>query len=726
MKYNSKKPFSAGRAFLIGASVAALLSAVPAHAIQADADPGNPEEAAQAPADEEAAAGGFDDIIVTAQRRSENLQSVPTAISAFSGDQLATAGISNTRDLQLVTPSLAFVQTSFSPQPTIRGIGTRGTNAGDEQVVPIYLDGVYQPFIAGSIFELTNVERVEVLKGPQGTLLGRNATGGAINIITPAPSFDPTAIVKLSYGSFNEVDAAAYVSAGTGPVAASIDARYLRNDGYTRELTTGSRIASVRSASVRGKLLLQAGENTDITIAASYSDRDDNSGISVYPFLGNASARNAVPSTPLPTEERTVVLTFKPELNIRQYAASATLVHRFGGVTLTSITGYSDNLLYYLADVDMTRAAAARQEVTQYDKAWTQDIYLASDNSGPFSWIVGGFYMHDDAGFDPRNLNGGLIYTTLKTDAYAIYAQGAYELTDQLTLTAGGRYSYDKKSATAGDGITTRLPLTKATFENFDPSVTLDYAFTPRTKAYVKYASAFKSGLFNANIFSPTPVQPEHARSFEAGLKTDPLDWLRLNIAAYYTKYTDLQLSARDPVNASVYLQNAASGRIYGFEADTVIRLGEGLNLRGGVSVLNARYNDFQRAATFIRNPATVGGNTPVVIDASGFKLVRVPFFTGTAALDYTVPVGSGEITASANVYYNGGFNWSISGRLKQPEYAMVGAQITYKDGPFSIGAFVKNLTNVQRNISLIDSTLGDQAAWGAPRTGGVRISFEY
>lgn len=693
-------------------------------ALDAPATATSPQTAPAAAPD---ASGGLGDIIVTAQRRSERLQDVPAAISAFSDDQLALSGVQSTRDLQIVTPSLTFVQASFAPQPTIRGIGTRNVNPGDEQVVPIYLDGVYQPFIVGGIFELNNVDRIEVLKGPQGTLLGRNATGGAINIITLAPSFSPEAELTASYGSFNERQLSGYVSAGTGPVAFSLTAQYLKDDGYVDEQITGRRIADVESLTVRGKILLKPTASTDITLAASYSNRDDTTSLAVYPFGGNTQSRQGNPNLVITTGDRQTRLNFFPSLTVSQNAVSANIVQRLGAVDLTSITGYSESTLDYRADVDGTTVPTTNQVVQQYGRTLSQELFLTSAGTGRFSWIVGGFYLDDRSGFSPRLSGTTITNTRATTKAYAAYAQGTYAITDALNATVGGRYSSDRKCASADNGIGTRfLPRTCETWDSFDPSATLDYKVDEDTKVYLRYAQAFKSGVFNAAAFSAMPVTPEKVRSYELGMKSDPAPWIRLNLAGFYTDYDNIQVNTRDPITTAVILQNAASARIYGVEGDLFLRPAERFNVRLSVSTIDAKYIEYRNAQVF--TPRVGGGNVAQTIDASGQRLVRTPETTASIAADYTAPLLGGNLTVSGNVFYQGTLNWQVDGRLRQPDYAMVNAQIAWRspDDRYEVAVYGRNLTGVDEPLSLITSTVNDQASYMRPATVGVRVGAKF
>lgn len=673
----------------------------------------------------------LDEIIVTAQRRSERLQDVPAAISAFGGEQLDNAGVVNTRDLATVTPSLSFTLNSYAPQAAIRGIGTRGVNPGDEQVVPIYLDGVYQPFVVGALFELSNIERIEVLRGPQGTLLGRNATGGAINIITDAPQAGFSGNAAIGYGSFNERSANLYVTGGTDVVAGSLSLDYIQDDGYVYDLTNQRDFGSLDSFTARAKLQITPDEFTTVTLAATFADRYDDSSIANFALNGNSIARQGRPTLTYATGnyESSQDPGFAPRLTTDQKGLSATIVREFDAFTITSISGYQENRLSYDADVDMTPAPAFNLKSDQYDESFNQELFIASAGDGPFNWVAGLFYFNNSAGQDPRNLNGGLIFTDTHAEAWAAYVQGSYDFTDALTLTVGGRYSSDTKDAQARNGTNTQiLPYVEETWDSFNPSASLDYAVNDQTKVYLRYATAFKSGVFNATGFAANPVDPEQVKSWEIGIKSDPAPWIRTNFAAFTTQYDNIQIFARspDPNNASVILQNAATAEIKGVEGDVTLRPAPGLNVIVSASYLDAKYDEFPLAQSFVARPG--GGNTAIIIDASGNRLTRVPEFTGSFSVDYTVPAFGGEVTASGNLYYNGGFSWGVDDRLVQHAYTTVNAQLSWTpaDGRYKVALWGRNLTDSDHLLTVSSSVLGDQGAYSRPRTFGIRLSADF
>ncbi|CAN5418189.1 TonB-dependent receptor [soil metagenome] len=713
-------------ALLAGASIGAML------ALSSAANAQSMPTAPIAPVDAEPqSATALDEVVVTAQRRSERLQDVPAAISAFGGEQLENAGVVNTRDLATVTPSLSFTLNSYAPQAAIRGIGTRGVNPGDEQVVPIYLDGVYQPFVVGALFELSNIERIEVLRGPQGTLLGRNATGGAINIITEAPKPGFSGNAAVGYGSFNERSANLYVTGGTDQVSGSLSVDYIKDDGYVHDLTNDRDFGSLDSFTARAKLQFTPDDLTTITLAATYADRYDDSSIANFALNGNSIARQGRPTLTFATGnyESSQDPGFAPRLTTDQKGLSATIVRDFDAFSITSISGYQENRLSYDADIDMTPAVAFNLKSDQYDNSFNQELFITSAGDTRFKWVAGVFYFKNSAGQDPRNLNGGLIFTNTHAEAWAAYVQGSYDFTDALTLTLGGRYSDDTKDAMARNGTNTQvLPFVEKSWDSFNPSASLDYAVDDKTKVYLRYATAFKSGVFNATGFAATPVDPEQVKSWEIGIKSDPAPWIRTNFAAFTTQYDNIQIFARspDPNNASVILQNAASAQIKGIEGDVTLRPIPGLNVIVSASYLDATYDKFPLAQSFVARAG--GGNTAVIIDASGNRLTRVPEFTGSFSVDYTIPAFTGNLTASGNLYYNGGFSWGVDDRIVQGAYTTVNGQISWSpaDERYKIALWGRNLTDSDHLLTVSSSVLGDQGAYSRPRTFGVRLSTEF
>jgi len=697
-----------------------LASTAPAVAVagQADVDPARPAAVSDSVSST--------DIVVTANRRSERLQDVPASVSALTGDQLAQAGITSTRDLQFVTPSLNWVQQSYAPQPTIRGIGSRGVNPGDEQVVPMYIDGVLQPFLVGGLMELGSVERIEVLKGPQGTLLGRNAIGGAINIITRRPTVDPVAEIKIGYGSYDERSASLYLAGGQGPIAASLDLNYLKDDGFVREVNTGTRLANIDSFVARLKIVAELSDRDELTLTGGYASREDNTPLSLFPINGNTSARRLNPNIYI-AKWGEASHNFIPVVETEQKSASLSYSHDFGGFTFNSITGYSINTIFYDGDVDATTLNVYRLTVNQFQNTLTHDSYLVSNGSGPFSWIVGAFYFNDDSGFNPRADLLTRTYVDSSTNAYAFYGQASYELIDGLTFTAGARYSHDKKCMSVERSDGAMVPHSCKSWSSTDPSFTLDYRISEEAKVYVKYAQAFKAGVFNTTVVSPFPVDPESARSYEIGFKSDPASWLRVNLAGFYTDYTDIQVQTKAPGSTSIVLENAASARIIGVEGEMVIRASPQWNIRLSGSWLDAKYEEYLDAQAL--TPIPGGGNSTILINASGLWLPKVAEAAVSASTDYRFDLADGEVLLSGNAFYQGGYNWTIEGRITQPSYVTLNGQIAYRfgrDRQYEVALWGKNLSDTKFFFATSISNLSDAGAANRPRTFGVNVSAKF
>ena len=238
------------------------------------------------------ASDGLEELVVTAQRRSENLTNVPISVTALSGEQLTGAGVATTQDLTSVTPGLVWARSSFNSQPTIRGVGNRNAGPGDEPNVATFIDGVYQPQQSATLQELNSIERVEVLKGPQGTLFGRNATGGAVNIITRKPSFTPTGDIAGTYGRFNYRKGSAHLSGPiiAGKLAASVSGAMLKDDGYIRNVFLNTTQGEREAAVARAKILFTPSDAVEIQLNGLYSFSRDSISYSGQALGGNTQA----------------------------------------------------------------------------------------------------------------------------------------------------------------------------------------------------------------------------------------------------------------------------------------------------------------------------------------------------------------------------------------------------------------------------------------------------
>ena len=699
-----------------------------------------PALAQQSAADANVASLG--EIIVTANRRTESLQDVPLTVAAVSGEDLAAAGVGDTQGLEQVVPGLVVGRSATSVQPTIRGIGTRGSTPGEESNIAVYLDGVYQPAMTSNNFELLNVERVEVLKGPQGTLYGRNATGGAINVVTTKPGDEFTGKFTLSYGRYNEVKAGAYLVVPLADtLSADVAAKYVNRDGYVKDLIRGGKIGDLDSITVRGRLRWQPTDTIDIIAAISRTDTDDDSIFALGPVTGNSVGRRNDPTVVLPTGPRQYVGDRLPKSGFEQTDFSLTADFDLGPVLLQSATDYQKNNAYFATDSDGTTYQGGGVSTDDNpQKAFSQELRLISQGSGRFQWIVGGMFFDSKSQLNPLIIDTA-SFSGIKRDsgqesrALAGYVEGTYEAVDNLFLTGGLRYSWEKRTLFLPQSATRPERLTQsATFDDWTPRASIRYEINPRTSVYFTYAEGFKSGLFNgvATNVNNTPVRPETIRSYEAGIKLQPTPWLRANLSAFIYKYKDLQVQARLSGQDVAFLQNAGKADVKGIDFDAAISPSPGLNFTVGAEWLDSKYKDFGGAAVNIPtvvNGVEVGGNTSVILDVTGEALLRAPKFTANVGVNYEFDAGGGIIKLGANANYNDGyFHADLSNRLRQPSYVMVNASVGWwtQDEQFGITLWGENLADEDVLLYVLSTGNQDGFAYRTPAMYGLRVNFNF
>jgi iron complex outermembrane receptor protein len=684
------------------------------------------------------------EILVTAQRRSERLADVPISITALSEDALASAGVRSTEDLSSVTPGLNFATNGAFAQPTIRGIGTTVSSAGNDANVAMYVDGVYQPNQIGNFADLVDIEQVEVLKGPQGTLFGRNATGGAIRVTTRRPSYTPTAILGASYGRFDEVTLNAYGSTGiTSNLAASVAYAYGDDEGYTRNIGTGNRVSTSNRWSLRGKLMFEPSDAFRATLSASHAERDSNAAFSLGILNGNSSSITR-PGVIRATGPREVSLTFDPYITVNQDSASLTAEMDLGFAELTSITSYQSTQTNLATDVDRTNLALTRADIPGDQTTWTQELNLVSQGNGPLKWFLGAFYYNDDASA-ASIINNGAVFNTafLKTEAIAPFGEINLTLGD-LTLIGGLRYNSEQKDFTLTRGAA--IERRSRTYNTLTPRLGARFAVSPQSNIYATWSRGFKSGTFDgilagANLVV-SPVLPEEVDAFEIGYKYGRGS-TNFSVSGFYYDYSNIQFQAFNP-NAGGLTQvfNAASAEIYGAEAELSIELTEEFNLRASLAYTHSEYSSFPTASILCPNGAPNFGNRTIAIGATnpctgqvnsdgatGNELIRTPEFTASVSGAYRHELASGAaVDASASAFYSGSFFWDPGNRLREPSYVLVNAELGYSFAgtPLRVALWGRNLLNETYSLYVTESAGGDSVAYARPRSYGIsaRVTF--
>lgn len=602
-------------------------------------------------------ADGLGMIIVTAQKRSENVQDVPIAITAIGSQFLESRGIDSIDDLGTIAPNVKFERAPASKtisQIAIRGSVTINPAITWEPAVGLYLDGVYIAKAQGSIFDIADLERVEILRGPQGTLYGRNALAGAVNLVTKKPSGEAGGMAELTYGSFDEVRLRGVVDLPQmGAFSAKVSGQYRTRDGLIALATPDGRGRNRTDSIESGSFMVQLRAEITDSITADYT-YDYSKSNQTPPFSQllavnrNGDPRDifdpASPSYPFagaffpldrvadPDRITTASIDAPVYERSRSYGHALTLTIGLGDAELKSITAYRDLAWADGLDLDGSPFPVAfTQRISDYH-AFSQEFQLTGTAfEDSLAYVLGAFYFDEQAEtVNPQTYFGGGVDLDSNygsnTKAWAIYAQLDYDLTERLKLTLGGRYTRETKDISrffrvnfdAANGITSPLvvadlpygAIPDAKFSDFSPAVTLSYAASDTINLYARFAQGFKSGGFNgeSNVFAaPTadcpsgalelcqPYLPEQVDSYELGIKSRFLDdRLIVNLAAFRNDSKDMQLSVfTATTGAASVIQNAASARIQGLEIETVLRPFESLTINASLALLDPEYKRF-------------------------------------------------------------------------------------------------------------------------------------
>jgi iron complex outermembrane recepter protein len=585
-------------------------------------------------------------IVVTAQRREQNSVEVPISITSLSSEQMETANVDSLSDISKITPGLRFDSQGPSVQPTIRGVGTAITTSGGGPNVGIYVDGFFQPNTYLFDFEMTKTESIQVLKGPQGTLFGRNTTGGAILVTTADPSTTPAFEAQIGYGSFNSMEVSAYGTTGiTDTIAMDVEYRANRGDGYFTDLATGSdTIGQYDSWSIRAGLKAELGANTSVMLRFVHAETDNPTTQLVNAYVDadggagffsqlSAAGRTAygqtssaglplvyyfTPATARTSNPRDVILNGPTSFKTNSDGVFLTIATDLGFADLTSYTQYRRDKSPYFGDLDAMALPFFNIFVGVDDETWSQEFVLTSKGDGPLQWTAGGNYFSYrdtwdvDASFNLSPFFGfGGSSTTTKS--FAAFVDMTYGVTDTLFVTLGGRYSNDSvddayfttnpftASYIGPTGLPvpvtvppgTQVPVAKLTNDSFIPRVVVRYQPSDVMSVYASFTKGFKGGILNVGGLSQLPVEPEKINAYEFGFKYDNRV-VSFDLAGFYYDYSNLQVSSFQ--SGAAQIRNAASSEIYGLEAQARFRVTDAFQIYGGGSWTHARYKSFTNA----------------------------------------------------------------------------------------------------------------------------------
>lgn len=735
------------------------------------------------------------ELVVTAQRRSENIQDVPLAIQAFNAKTINDLGIKSSADLGQVTPNVDIaLPAGAGNQPiiSIRGIGLNDYDTNNAGPNGVYVDEVYLSSPASQTFQTFDLERIEVLKGPQGTLYGRNSSGGAINFISAKPTDTPEADFHAEYGSYNTFNIEGGVG---GPISPHLDGRAAitvnESQGYGHNSLTGNHENGANNAAARLALLWKPTDDLRIlfNVHGGFVDNRPTeyrhigtfvAGTQSDPAPGVCSVSAAMAGGCVdlfgygtPRGFYDGAYNRQQHLKVNSLGSYLRADYTAGSLNFTSITAAEHSDKLHPEDSDASPNRLLEIDFGVRANTFTQEFRVAQSKE-KYNWVAGLYYLHEDlhqnqpiylfldfdkfGGFGVPAGPGagdfiaerGFDVSHQLTDAYAVFGQGDYAVTDRLKLTLGGRMTSEHRSF----HYLGAFQFQDGGMDHFDPPTisadssqsftksafswraAADYHFTDRVHAYASVATGFKSGDFNGSFLSTdpaqiarqlTPVRPETVTTYEAGLKSGLFDnRLIFDLTVFYNDYRDLQvfsLVSLDeggltlPVNV---LDNARKAHTDGIDAQLIARPTPNLTGTFNLGLLETRLDQFV---------SNVDPNQP---DFSGRKLPLSPHTSFSALIDYKVPLTNGDIDLQLSATYKGHqfFDVSNDPYTTQAGFWLENVRVAYEASQrWEVAAFVRNLAGKKYLLDAFDliSPFGlIQGIEGAPRTVGVEVNVRY
>ena len=756
------------------------------------------------------AQGVLEEIVVTAQKREQNLQEVPIAITALDETAIEHRGLNAIEDLVTQVPTLQFSAFGSLAAVSLRGVSYENTTPGGDPGVAMHTDGVYLGRPIATVFDVWDMERMEVLRGPQGTLYGRNTTGGSINFISKRPTDEMEGQLDFTYGNYERVRARGMLNM---PVNESLKTRFSvaweDRDGYQKNLFEGGNEAGDKdSVAVRGSVLAHINEDADLLIIGNYIDtggvgRASESSVpyptcapprpcAVLPGGVELGGFSSTPTQLVNDLTPNVVAKDTPETSDQEFKSIAGIITwDLGAMAFKSITAYAEMSYLFVADTDNSERPILDLAASENQDQFSQELQLASTGSGPLQWLVGAFFFTEDAdrrsticndnfqsftfspfatgysgdcpGFgitSPTGEQGFSVGGDIESTSYAVFAQIDYDVTSQISVTAGARFSWDEKDATlnqyspffpVGNFIPANPPLvlvpgvgpvpfagpaTPIITGNFinsrkqswsEPTwkFNINWAPVDDINLYALYSRGYKSGGANLNgaTIEESFYDPEFIDSYEVGAKMRFMDKLQLNISAYYNEIDELQLQVFG--NGGAVIDNAASATVEGIEIESVFVVTDGFEINGSIGVMDAEYDEFLQA---------VGPG--VFIDRSGNDLNRAPKTTVNVGGTYNwhmSDIGSFVVRVDYHWQDKQWFQPENAEPINADSYDNLNIRgFWYSNNKtWTVEAYATNLTDetqVGDVIRAVPFLYGgtDLTSYKAPRMYGVRIGYKF
>jgi len=695
-------------------------------------------------------ATALQEVVVTAQKRSESLEKVPLPVTAFSGDTLAKDTIHTLEDLTTLDSSIKIGEGTGQAVPFIRGVGNPVRNVGDEASSSIYIDGVYISRLPAAFFELPAVSQIEVLKGPQGTLYGRNSEGGLIQVQTRDPTSQPALEVSAGFGSYDTTRASLYASAGLGDkLSANLSVLEVNQaKGWGTDIATGAKNGYEDATIVRTKIKFDPWAGTSFMLAADYFTTSSTDGLSALAYEGTTQSLPVAPHTELaPLTFYDTDNNFNNFDNIFGGGISLQAKQDLSFADLISITAYRRTNERLFQDGDDTAVNYTDAIFRDAALQTSEELRLQSKPNKLVDWVVGFYFINQYGSYSPIAENGlslgpytALIYAHQSDTSYAGFGQTTIHLPAATNLTLGVRYTTDDVSGSGHTDLSTAsvyVPGKVASADqNFDRTtykIGLDHQLLPSALGYVSFSTGFKAGLFNTVPFSATPVLPETIQAYQVGEKTELFDHrLRLNADLFDEQIHNLQVQAvsANPTVAIVLI-NAPAAHSRGFEFDGAASITEALSASFGFTALDSKYDNFPNAPFYTPLNAAPYGNGPLTLgNASGKYLPRAPTASFNVGFDYKRATRLGDWDFNVNYDYSGKFYWDPDNAHAQEPYGLLDANLNLKPASlahWSLTLWAKNLTNVQYYWGENETagSAGTPGVVAPPRTFGFSVNYK-
>lgn len=686
------------------------------------------------------------EIIVTAQRREEKAKDVPITLTTITSESLGNGDVQQLSDIAKLTPALRFDNYGGFAQPTIRGVGTAVSASGAGSNVGIYIDGFYAPNPLSADFQLLSVESVTVLKGPQGTLFGRNSTGGAIQVTTSKPSQEARGIAEVSYGRFNSQKYQAYVTGGLSDnIAVDLAALYRSGDGFVRNIATKSnKDAAYDAWSIRAGLKVDLSDAASLTLRYTHADTQDPTSLVANSYVENGKTLSVgaiIPGAITATKYNEVSNTSRTYFDSLVNAYQLTGEFDLGFASLTSYTQYRDESSQSFLDLEGSNIPVFDVDFFITDKIFTQEFLLASQGEGPLKWTVGAFYFSDKNRFERLNgyISGGpaglISKSQTDTSSAAAFADLTYSIASNLFVTAGLRYSHDAVKnggfflgPLAGNGGF--VPIPKISDNRVTPRFVLRYKPSDASSLYASFSGGHKAAILNPNGFATAPVKAEKIQAYEVGYKYNARG-LSFDLSAYHYNYKNLQVASYNGTQSLI--NNAANSRVNGIEGQLAYKVTDAFSLSLGAAYTDAKYKSFPGSPAFYQCLALACGAgyglfPTVSIDASGFRMARSPKFTGNVGARYEMDMAGGKVGLSGNLAYTSKAYFDSSQQYFQKGYELLSLRAEWTDASdrFTLAVYGDNVTNSKYYNQILPGQFAIQTVWGAPATWGVsgRVKF--